>query len=517
VSPGTTVEERSNGEVAVRPPASLGLRLAHVFGVQDAGRLLRDFATYLPSHVVPAVVGFLVLPILARRLAPTELGVLALAQTAITFGWIAAGSWLTASIVRELAGHRQRGEQELFRRTLARGLALVAAGLAGFAALVGLASTVSSAIGENALLIVAATAGLIVENVTAALFTASFRPRAYGVVELAARVGSIGFGTILVFEGYGVRGYLVGLATGSLAVGLVGLVAAWPRDGRARTASPSPTPAVRPWLHYGIPASTAAIVLWGLTFVDRYLLAGLANAGEVGIYTLGSVLGDKVVMVPMYAFFVAATPLLVAAFEQHGHAEAERLMRSYTRLILLLGLPCIAAIGVAADELVPLLAGEPYKEFYAPADRIPAIIAIGSLLYALTTIGGIPLSLARRTRPLVYASAIGLAANVAANLALIPSLDALGAAIATPLGWLVYLGAVRFWARRHGRWHFPAGTLVRAGAAAGVGYAAAVLLVPETRTEIAGVFAETVVVAVVYLAALFASGELGRLRARTSA
>mgnify|MGYP003336594428 CR=1 FL=1 len=50
-------------------------------GSHDAGRALRDFATYLPTQAIPAIAGFLVLPLLARKLTPTELGVLAIAQT----------------------------------------------------------------------------------------------------------------------------------------------------------------------------------------------------------------------------------------------------------------------------------------------------------------------------------------------------------------------------------------------------------------------------------------------------
>src|SRR3954470_5464693 len=58
-----------------------GLWLAQALGVRDAGRVLRHFVAYLPTQLIPAVAGFLVLPVLARELAPTQLGVLTLAPT----------------------------------------------------------------------------------------------------------------------------------------------------------------------------------------------------------------------------------------------------------------------------------------------------------------------------------------------------------------------------------------------------------------------------------------------------
>jgi O-antigen/teichoic acid export membrane protein len=216
----------------------------------------------------------------------------------------------------------------------------------------------------------------------------------------------------------------------------------------------------------------------------------------------------------MYAFFMAATPLLMAAFEQVGRERVEAMMHSYTRVILLLGLPCVAAIAVGADEFVSLLAGEPYKGFYAPAATVAPIVAAGSLLYALSSIGSIGLAVARRTRPLVYASAIGLAVNVAANLVLIPPFGAKGAAIATPIGWAVYLAAVHLWARGYASWAFPFVTLARAGFASALAFAAAVLLVPGRLADLTGAVAEIGTVAVVYAVALAVTGEVHVLRRR---
>jgi O-antigen/teichoic acid export membrane protein len=396
---------------------------------------------------------------------------------------------------------RARGETSGFDRTLGRGLAVVALALGAFAAVLAAGGIVSSAVASNFPLVVAATAGLVVQNVAVSLFAASLRPRAYATVEVSARVGGIGLGVALVFAGYGVHGYLAGLATASLLIGLVGLRFAWPRDASASLAPP----ALTPWLRYGVPASMAAVLVWALTFVDRYILALFENAGAVGIYTMGNALGDRLVMVPMFAFAAAATPLLVTAFETHGRAEVERLMTAYTRIILLLALPCVAYVAAAGSDLVTAIAGINYFR-YGTAATVAPIIACGSVLFALAGLANTGLAVAKRTKYLAASSAIGLAANVAANVVLIPLLGIVGAAIATPLANALYLGATYRWARDHATWHFPWGTFVRAAAAAGAGYATAALVTFGAQPIERAAFA-ALIGAAAYLVSLLLLGE----------
>lgn len=444
---------------------SRGVRLARAVGIDDVGRALRDFATYLPTQAIPAIAGFLVLPILARKLPPNSIGILAIAQTLITLGWTAAGSWLTVSIIRELPGYRAAGNVAGFARTLAHALGVSALALAGFSLLLGLASLVSTGIASNLGLIIAGTLGLTLQNFAVTLFAADLKPRRYAVTEVLARTGGICLGVFLVFDGYGVHGYLTGLAAASLAVGIVGLLLAWPRshvspvnDGRG----------VKEWAHYGIPASAAALAMWGLFFVDRYILAAFRSADAVGVYSVGAIVGDKAISIPTLAFFTGAAPLLVTAFEHQGRQEVEKLMRAYSRVMLLIGIPTLAFLIGNAGILVPLLAG---KHYYYAAAPVISLVAAGSLIYSLALIGNTGLIVAKRALPLISAAIVGLVVNVAANLILIPHFGIKGAAAATPIGMAAYLASVQIWSRHHVTWRFPFSTLGRACIAAGAGLA----------------------------------------------
>ena len=494
---------------------SRGVRFASLLGVHDAGRALRDFATYLPTQAIPALAGFLVLPVLARELAPTELGVLAICQTLVTLGWTIIASWLAAAIIRELPAHRVGGNLAGFARTLRRALLGAGAAFALFTGVVFAVGQGTSAVGDNAPLVVAATAGLVLQNVGVSIFAASLRPRAYALVDISARLGGSGLGVALVFNGHKVQGYLAGLAIASLAIGAIGVAVGWPRGGRD-----SHVP-IGPWLRYGIPASAAAIVTWFLAFIDRYILAFLRDAGSVGIYTVSSAIGDKAVSIPVMAFFTAAAPLIVTGYERHGRDEVERLMRSYTRIALLVGLPCIAFVAVTASDLVWILTG---KYDYARHAGIAPIVAGGSFLFALSFIAGTGLVIAKRTRPVVTASLVALVVNVGLNFALIPPFGLKGAAVATPAAMLVYLVSIYWFARRYARWRFPFATLARAAIAAIAGSFVAIAVTPSSGWRPLAVLISGAAGLAVYVAVLVALGErrgtrptwLGRSRADRS-
>ena len=481
-------------------PEPRSVRFAHLLGVRDAGRVLRDFATYLPTQAIPAIAGFIVLPVLARRLTPTELGVLAIAQTLVTLGWTVGGSWLATAIVREVPASRARHEVDAFSRTLIRAFAVSLGLFAAFMAVLAVAGVWSSAIGDHLLLLGAATSGLILQNIAVTLFAASLRPRAYAVVDVLARTGGIALGVALVFSGGNVASYLLGLAAASLVVGGVGLALGWPQrvDGSAGR------PHLDVWLRYGIPSSAAALAAWAMFFVDRYVLALLEDTRAVGIYSVGNVIGDKLVSLPAFAFFTAAGPLLVTAWERTGRAEVERLMRSYTRILLLLGMP-MALYGLAAGgELVELLAG---RNAYAESAEVVPVVALGAVFYSLAMVGNTGLVVSKRSGLLAASAVLGLVANVAANLVLIPPFGVLGAAIATPIATGTFLLAGRFWSRRYTTWRFPYATLARSLVAALAAYGAAELVVGEGHAPAAALALTTGLGGLVYVGVLALLGE----------
>jgi O-antigen/teichoic acid export membrane protein len=483
------------------------VRLAEIVGIREAGRVLRHFAySYLPNQALAAVAGAIALPILAHSVSPTQLGVLAIVQTLMSLGWALVGSWLGSAVIRELPQHREAGDLAAFRRTLTRGLGVVGLGLGAYYAAVAVGSALSDAIGGNAWLLVAAGTGLVVQNLAVALFAGSLRPHLYVMIDSSARIGGIAAGTILVLKGHGVGGYLAGIAAASLSMGAVGLWLGWPRGESHEGGDRLP---LSPWLRFGLPSAAAGVATWGLAFADRYILAALRDASAVGVYSLGNMIGDKAIMIPAMAFSTAAGPLLITAWEKLGRGEVERLMRAYTRILLLIGLPTVAFLAATSDTIVRLIAPE---ITYGEASEVVAIVAAGSLIYALALIGYTGLIVSKRTTPMLYAAAIGLVVNVVANFALIPPFGIVGAGVATPLGMAAFALATQYWSRRFASWLFPWGTLLRVAAAALIGYVAARFVVSHVDSSIAALASAGGGFTLVYLGALVVLGERNAAR-----
>jgi O-antigen/teichoic acid export membrane protein len=445
--------------------------LATRFGVHDAGRVLQDFAVYFPARVLSAFAAAIALPILARRLPPTELGTLALAQTLINLGWIVSMQWLTATIVRELPRHRERGDRASFRRGVIRAFGLVLLSFLAFAVMVWIASLLSSAISQHVGIIIAAAAGLSAQNLTVTLLLADLRPKLYALVETIGRVGGIALGIRLVFQGHGVEGYLIGLAVVPAAVGVFGFAFAWPR-GRDTVQQSEPVK-LREWVGYGVPAAFSSSIMWAFLFVDRYMLAILKTTGDVGIYSLGAVVGSQAVLIPSLALSSVGRPRLYFAYESLGRAAVEDRVRAYTRLQLIIVVPVVAFVAVAAHPMIRFLSTGFYGRYYTPAIEVAPLLALATALQALGYLGNIGLNISRRTRLQLVGTGSALTLTVIANLILIPLLGIRGCAIATVLGSLVLMLAPRRKAAQYVTWHFPWVTLGRTLIAAVLGSAAA--------------------------------------------
>jgi O-antigen/teichoic acid export membrane protein len=449
---------------APTPPASLGVRVSRAVGLHEAGRALRDFLTYLPAQLIPAVAGAIALLLLPRRLLPTPYGILQLALSVITAAWVIGGQWLTGAITRELPAARARDDMAGFSATLSRALRGVVVIFALFALGLAVASISSSAIRDNLLLILFASAGMLLQNIAVTLYSASLRPGSYAVTLLASRVGGIALGLVLVYHSKGVSGYLFGIGLVSVVVGTIGVVDAFPRAHGL----PKQADSIRAWAAFGVPVGLSAFAAWAMLFADRFLLAGLRSAGEVGIYSLGATIGSQVVTLPALAFMTGARPLAMTAYAEKGRPEVERLMRSWTRIVLLIAVPATGFLLVSAEAIVRFGPGWQRGTVFFPAVRVIPIVAFGTTIFVLVSLASLGCSVARVVRPMIWSAAAGLAANVASNLVLIPAYGIIGAAISMPIGAAVYLAAATWSSRPYARWHFPVGTLLRSLAATAI-------------------------------------------------
>ncbi len=150
------------------------------------------------------------------------------------------------------------------------------------------------------------------------------------------------------------------------------------------------------------------LLLFLYTRADTFILGRLVNSQLLGLYTMAHEIAElatselveplRRVMLPGYAQMMVDTPALKRGFVD-GFA-----------LVLLIGFPCAAGIGLTADPVVRVLLGEKWLE---SIPLIQILVVYGLASVALANQGPILLALGY-TRLLTALTAIGLAIIVPA-------------------------------------------------------------------------------------------------------
>lgn len=209
-------------------------------------------------------------------------------------------------------------------------------------------------------------------------------------------------------------------------------------------------------MRYALPLAPLAILGWVTNLGDRYVLAELVSASEVGIYAAAFGLASQPFLLVSETVGLTLRPLL---FDAHARGDAGRMARAlwtWLGLLLLAFVPGVWLIDLLAGPIVRLLLGEP---FWAAA---PLLVWLGAA-YAVQGVQQAFASLIYaegRTRLLILVHVATAASAVAFYLLLIPRFGALGAALAA-LGSKSVACAATFIAAR--AWVHLAPTRLRGG------------------------------------------------------
>ncbi len=221
----------------------------------------------------------------------------------------------------------------------------------------------------------------------------------------------------------------VALATG------VGFVF-WLRFYRRATPDPAADSAggqIAPLFRYSLPLFLISIGFVVLTEVDTLMLGLLAGDYEVGLFSVGKQLANKL---PQFALALSMGTMPV--FARLGPENVEEMRAKYCRLLRLNALvfvPGGVLLVLLAPWLVPLIFGEAYRQSVLPLQILTVWIVLTSFnmfFNALLDYQGLALR-----RAINFLWTIG--ATVLLNLYLIPRFGAVGAAFSTSLAYGPYV------------------------------------------------------------------------------
>jgi O-antigen/teichoic acid export membrane protein len=375
---------------------------------------------------------------LVRALGPAGYGVFALAVAIGILCTLLAELGISPSAARFVA--ERRGDRAAMASVVAAALRLKLPLSAVVAAALFLAAgPIAEAYGHDSLTwplraIAIALFGQSIAALLGGTFVAQGRVALNLRLVLAGGAVELGTSVALVLLGAGATGAAFGRAAGwstAAALALVLTVSSFGRRAvalRGRDATRA-----REIVRYAgaIVVVDTAVVLFDQ--IDALLIGAILGASSVGLFQAPMRL-TTLLLYPGYAIANGVAPRLSHGLHERANDAALRLA---FRVIVLFQAALLAPIVVWAGPIAELLFGADFAES-ADVLRWLAPFVFLSGLAPLVSLGANYLGLARRRAPIAIAAVL---VNIVVDLALIPTIGIIGAAIGTSLAYAIYVPA----------------------------------------------------------------------------
>jgi O-antigen/teichoic acid export membrane protein len=420
---------------------------------QHLKRMARDSAIYLPSMVVPGIVGILLLRVLTTLFTQEQYGYYNLALS--TIGLIKAFSlvWLSSSAMRYYYRYFKKHADHFFTSTLL--VATIVSGLF-FALLSYLLLTfifqarISAEF--HAVLVITILSSIFVTffEIFVVIFRAGLNPSRYSIYWLTYVIGKPLLGILLIVKfKMGAEGIYWGFLIIPLILDIFMLI-----DQRTLANFKLKfysTRLVKRLAAYGAPLALSNLAFWVLSLSDRYLIQYFRGSSEVGLYGLGFGIPEKTLQFAYMTLMLAAYPIIIQNWESSKRVETQRLITEMSRYYLVLITPILVTLIVLPQDVLLFFSD---KQFIGGARVIP-IVAGGLYIYGLSQYVQKGLELKSNSKYIAVTAGIAGLLNIILNIILIPRMAYLGAAVSSLLAYIVYFTCSLFFVRRDLPWKAP--------------------------------------------------------------
>lgn len=422
-------------------------------------QLFKDSAKYLPSMVVPALVGIISIPIKTRLFPPEVYGTYVLVITTVSLLSAIAVAWIGSSTIRFYPAYELKGELYKFYSVLLK-LTTFSVGIISILSLIVLfllKTKVSNSL--HFLMYIGVT--LFIVNSFWSVFLNFLRAKRevtwYSILSIWKSIAGLGIGIAIVLILHtGVEGLLSGdIISIAIAIPLLWKIflgmPPFLKDGNIRSQMG------REIAKYGIPAMSINILSWAQSLSDRYILQFFRGSMEVGVYSPNYTIAEHGIFLITSLFLLSSTPIGFNIWEKQGVKASKEFMSKLTRYYLLIGIPATVGLCLLAKPITHVLVAPQYYAGY----RIIPLVASGAFLVGVAHRFTIGLSYYKRTDLLMLCYLGSVVLNVILNLLFIPRYGYMAAASTTFVSYAFLLLSTIFVSRRYFIWEFPFKSLAK--------------------------------------------------------
>jgi len=390
--------------------------------------LLKNSLIYGSAKAIPAVMAFAALSLYTHLLSPEEYGLYTLLLTGTVFIHNVVFAWLPAGTLRFWTSKEH--DETTFLTTIAISYFRILATL-----------LVLSIIGVlyyygkeqatwimNAFLLLLA---LALFTITQNLFSAKILPLKYAYLTISYSILSITIGSLLAYLGYGPSGVITGVALGTLLPALFMFKQTW-------SSYKKPTYSkglLKKLLIYGLPIASANLLEELTKVSDRFMLAGMQDKAQAGLYAVGYDLSGSSILMIMAVINLAAYPVIIKLLEDGKTQESNDYFRQYTIALLAISIPAVVGLNLVGPDLIYLLIDERFQE--SVTFLLPWITSAIFLMGLQVFYFDLAFQLGDHTMGIAKIGVVIAAVNIGLNYWLIPIMGIQGAAIATLSSFMV--------------------------------------------------------------------------------
>lgn len=409
-----------------------------------AGKVAKNTAYLTSAFVGQKLLSFLYFTIVARSVGVNGAGRYFIAVSFTTIWSVFVDLGLANVLVREVAKFPEKA-QRLFANVLGMKAVLAVASVV----LANLTAYLLAYPAETRVMIAIATAVMVLDSTHLVLYAVmrghqNLKYEAVGVV--SGQAVTITAGLIFIILGLPLPFLVVALLCGSTWNVLWAGWSVWRRFGIVPTFRLDPV-MVRFFWSVTVPFALAGIFSRVYSYIDSILLSKLIDEAAVGLYSVAYKIAFAFQFLPM-AFAAAIYP----AMSEYYVSDRERLGRLFAfalKYLFAVALPISFGIAALATPIIIRIYGEEFA-----GSIVPLQILMFSLIFAfLYWPAGSLLNATDRQAKNTLVMGCTMVGNIILNVALVPRLEAVGAAIAALAGnMILFFGAFLF-AHAIAPWH----------------------------------------------------------------
>ena len=384
--------------------------------------LLKNSIIYGLAKTIPAVVAFAALSLYTHLLSPEEYGLYTLLLTGTAFIHNVLFAWLPAGTLRFWTNKDH--DETTFLTTIAFSylyllMAMLVISILGVIYYFGK---------DEALWIISAFVlllALALFTITQNLFSAKILPLNYAYLTIGYSILSISIGGLLAYFGFGPIGVIMGVALGTLLPALFMFKQTWSSFSK----SSYNKELLKKLLVYGLPIASANLLEELTKVADRFMLAGLQDKAQAGLYAVGYDLSGSSILMLMAVINLAAYPVIIKLLEEGKVQQSNEYFRQYSIALLAIAIPAVVGLNLVGPDLIFLLIDERYQD--SVTFLLPWVTSAIFLMGLQVFYFDLAFQLGHHTIGIAKIGIVIATVNIGLNYWLIPIMGIQGAAIAT--------------------------------------------------------------------------------------